>query len=143
MRWLCGHSYLLVLILMAIGGAGMASRASAQDLPDHWTPIYEEEGVKFSFIFYRKGDNEHNGVVVRIDNTNRFPVRYRFRMVFRSDTTRVVASPKSGVVAPGEMVTGSSEGLWWIPFTDGREIVEVGMREMKVIRLPRCGDEPC
>ncbi len=115
--------------------------AQAQDLGDadtadleNWTKLYEEDGVRFSFIFYRKGDNQNNGVVVRIDNTNAYSVRYRFTMVFRSDTTHVVADPKTGVLAPGEMTTGSADSLWWIPFRDGREISEVGMRAMEVSR---------
>jgi hypothetical protein len=134
--------FLAVIVLVACSFAG-TSMVAAQEFAgppregkglENWTHLYEEEGVTFSFIFYRKGDNEHNGVVVRLDNTNSYPVRYEFTMVFRSDTSRVVAPPKSGVLGPGEMKTGSSDGLWWIPFTDGREISEVGMRAMNVSR---------
>lgn len=132
----------LAVALAALLGIGGSSPVVGQDLGDagaydrdNWTSLYREAGVHFSFIFYREGDNANNGVVVRIDNTNDHPVRYRFTMVFQSDSTRVAASPRSGVLAPGEMTTGSSDSLWWIPFEDGREISEVGMRGMEVSRV--------
>lgn len=126
----------LVRSLLAAAALGLptaAAQLSADSLRDaHWTRIYEERGVVFSFIFYREGDNEHNGVVVRLDNLTDRPARVRFTMVFRSDTSEYVAEPYERLLEPGEMVTGSDQDLWWIPFRDERQVREVGMRAIEV-----------
>lgn len=136
------HRCVLLVATLATGLV-LADRSAAQLSADSfrdesWTPLYREEEVEFSFIFYREGDSEHNGVVVRIDNRSLVPVSVRFTMVFRSDSTEVVADPYRGRLEPGEMMTGSSHDLWWIPFQDERQIREVGMRAMEVRRI---GDE--
>lgn len=129
-------SLLLPLLLFAAAYSARAQLSDEEVQDAAWTPLYETSGVEFSFIFYRKGDNEHNGVVVRLVNTNPHPVSARFRMVFRSDSTEHVAAPYERRLAAGEAVTGSSHGLWWIPFRDDRSIREVGMRGMHVREHP-------
>jgi hypothetical protein len=37
------------------------------------------------------------------------------------------------------METGESAGLYWIPFTDGRSIGEIGLRGIRVERMPSSG----
>lgn len=127
---------LLVLLVFAAADSARAQLSDEEVQHAAWTPLYEAKGVDFSFIFYREGDNEHNGVVVRLLNTNPYPASVRFRMVFRSDTSEHVAAPYERRLAGGEMVTGSSDGLWWIPFRDEQTIREVGMRGMRVRTHP-------
>lgn len=97
-----------------------------------WKPILDHEGVSFSYIFYQHADNRHNGVVLKLANTNDYDVTYRFKIVFRSQGEAVV-EPVSGSLQAREIKTGDAEGLFWIPFRDGREIAEVGLRGYKVV----------
>ena len=91
------------------------------------------QGVAFSYVFYREADNHHNGVVVMLTNTNDYPIQYRFRIVFRSDKKEQVRDV-AGKLQAGERKTGSSAGLFWIPFLDGQSIAEIGLRDYHVER---------
>lgn len=98
-----------------------------------WKTITVEGGVRFSYVFYVEADGTDDGVVLRLDNRNRFPVRYRFTAVFRSgdrETERVV----SGWIASRSIVTGASSGLYFIPFRDGSPVGEIGLRGITVER---------
>ncbi|HMB91859.1 MAG TPA: hypothetical protein VKP65_13485 [Rhodothermales bacterium] len=97
-----------------------------------WKPILDHAGVSFSYIFYQHADNHHNGVVLKLVNTNDYDVTYRFKIIFRSEGEAVV-EPVSGSLRAREIKTGDAEGLFWIPFKDGREIAEVGLRGYKVV----------
>lgn len=145
-----------MLVALLVGGAEPsaawaqkptgAEEASAQaTAPDReeparyesaWRPLLELEGVRFSFIFYPYADNHHGGVVVRLVNDNDHPVRYRFTMVFRDGDENEREAVAEGRLAPGQMQTGDHDGLFWIPFTDGRSIGQVGMRHYRVRRVP-------
>lgn len=103
---------------------------------DAWSPITRMEGVRFDYIFYSKADNYHNGVVLRLRNTNAHAVRLDFTVVFR--TPREEASAEwAGTLDPGESQTGENDGLFWIPFKDGQSIGEVGLRGIHVRRVRR------
>lgn len=99
---------------------------------DAWTPIVTKGGVQFDYLFYRKADSENNGVVIRLQNENDVAVRYAFTVIFRGPEGSATARA-DGQLQPGEMETGEPAGLFWIPFTDGRRIAEVGLRGIEVI----------
>jgi hypothetical protein len=89
--------------------------------------------VAVSYIFYEKADNQNNGVVLRLQNENAHPVRYAFRVVFRADGAERTATAE-GRLQAGQMRTGDEDGLFWIPFQDGRTIIQVGLRGFYVWR---------
>lgn len=95
--------------------------------------MLEHEGVVFKYIFYAEADNENNGVVVMLINTNDYAVAYRFKIVFRADGAEV-EKEVTGEIGPKKAKTGDLDGLFWIPFPDGRAISEVGLRGYKIER---------
>jgi len=99
---------------------------------DAWTEITTYDGVRFTYIRYRQADNENDGVVVRLQNQNDYPVRYAFTVVFRTATAERTARTR-GELAAGEMETGDKDGLFWIPFKDGQAIVELGLRRLRIV----------
>lgn len=105
---------------------------------DAWTPIVERDGVQFSYIFYSNADNRNNGVVIRLRNENDMPVRYGFTVIFRGPKGEATAQAE-GTLGPGETKTGEKDGLFWIPFRDGRSIGEVGLRGIDVTAIPEVG----
>ena len=108
--------------------------AQAQEVAGEWAwkPLFEHEGVTFRYIFYREANNVHNGVVIMLTNANDYDVAYRFKIVFRSTRSEKVEEVR-GLLKAGESKTGDAEGLFWIPFTDGQEIAEVGLRGYRII----------
>lgn len=119
-RWVGG---LVVLVLFS------SIPAQAQHWSDEaWTPIVEHQGVAFSYIFYREADNTNNGVVVRLHNENDYSVRYRFDIIFRTGHGDEHVEQVEGTLRAHQMKTGENDGLFWIPFADGRSIGEVGLR---------------
>jgi hypothetical protein len=99
-----------------------------------WSPIVERGGVQIGYIFYGQADNENNGVVLRLENQNEYPVRYDFTVLFRGPAGRATAQA-TGRLAPGEMKTGEKDGLFWIPFRDGRRVGRVGLRGIDITPL--------
>ena len=97
-----------------------------------WQPLLEHEGVVFEFIYYSERQSVRDGVVVRLTNTNEYPIRYAFRMVIRT-LEREVEEPASGTLAPGEAVTGDEDGLFWT-VERGEMIAEIGMRGYRIER---------
>lgn len=109
--------------------------AQAQDghwSDDAWTPIIEHRGVAFSYIFYSEADNTNNGVVVRLRNENDHAVRYRFDIVFRTGRGDERTEQVEGTLEAHQVKTGDNDGLFWIPFADGRAIGEIGLRGYEV-----------
>jgi hypothetical protein len=130
--------HIAVCFLMGAAAPVQAQEAPqvAPDSTGHWydtawTPIVEKEGVRFSYIFYGKADNHNNGVVIRLQNENDRPVRYAFTVIFRGPEGEASARAE-GRLVPGEMKTGEKDGLFWIPFTDGRRVGEVGLRGIDI-----------
>lgn len=99
-----------------------------------WRPLLTHEGVEFLYLFYREADSTNNGVVVRVKNTNDFAIRYRFTILFRSGEDQAEAFTE-GTVAAKAQITGDRDGLFWIPFEDGRQIGEIGLRGFRVTRV--------
>ncbi len=103
-----------------------------------WTPLLEHEGVRFSFIFYSEADNVNNGVVVKLVNTNDYAVRYRFKIIFRAEGAEKIELAE-GELAAKQGKTGDLDGLFWIPFPDGRSIGEVGLRGYEILPISVTG----
>jgi hypothetical protein len=131
------------LLALALGGIGGASAQDSTRAPTDttdpwydtaWTHIVEKQGVHFGYIFYSHADNENNGVVLRLQNQNDRPVRYDFTVIFRGPAGEATARA-NGRLGPGEMKTGDKDGLFWIPFRDGRRVGEVGLRGIDIVPL--------
>jgi hypothetical protein len=133
---------LLVIALALLPLGTVCAQDSSRTAPDStgpwhegaWTHIVTADGVQFAYIFYSKADNENNGVVVRLRNENDSAVRYAFTIIFRGPEGEATAQAE-GRLGPGEMKTGEPDGLFWIPFTDGRRVGEVGLRGIDVLPL--------
>jgi len=132
-----------VLLVVLAAGAGPAPAQDSTRAPADttepwydtaWTPIVERGGVQIGYIFYGKADNENNGVVLRLDNENDRAVRYDFTVIFRGPAGEATARA-SGELGPGEMKTGDGDGLFWIPFRDGRRVGQVGLRGIDIVPL--------
>lgn len=102
-----------------------------------WKEIIRQEGVAFSYLYYREADNTNGGIVVRLVNTNDYAVDYRFKIIFRADGDEHIEQVE-GELEAGQVKTGDSDGLFWIPFEDGRGIGEVGLRGYEI--TPREGE---
>lgn len=122
--------------------SGGQSRAQAQDstrdtsetwYEDAWTTIVTKNGVQFDYVFYRKADDKNNGVVIRLRNENDVAVRYAFTIIFQGPAGDKTAEAKGSLQA-GEMKTGEPDGLFWIPFENGRRIAKVGLRGIEITR---------
>ena len=134
----------VVIAILAFGG-GPASVVLAQEPPvpsdtaaawhdDAWTPIIEQNGLRVSYIYYPDADNEHDGVVLRLINDNEAPVRYAFSLIFRAPTADTTVLVR-GQLEAGEMKTGDTAGLFWVPFRgEDRSLGEIGIRGLSVTR---------
>ncbi|MEM1094374.1 MAG: hypothetical protein AAGJ10_07195 [Bacteroidota bacterium] len=101
-----------------------------------WTPIITHDGLAISYIFYDEADNENNGVVIKLVNQNAHAIGYRFKVIFRDGDRNAVEKQVKGEIEGYGARTGTEDGLFWIPFPDGRSIGEVGLKGYKVWRLP-------
>ena len=130
--------------------SGSAARAQAPDTPpdtskpwhdDAWTNIVEQRGVRIDYIYYPEADNEHDGIVVRLTNTSVVSVRYAFTLIFRAPDAETSAVVR-GYLEPGQMKTGESAGLFWVPFRqEDRSLAEIGLRGLRIrpVQNPRSG----
>lgn len=137
----------MVILLVLSGGR---SRAQVQDstrdtretwYEEAWTPIVTKNGVQFDYVFYRKADNQNNGVVIRLRNVNQVAVRYAFTIIFRGPAGTTTAQAE-GSLQPGEMKTGEPDGLFWVPFRDGRRVAEIGLRNIEIALEPNHSASP-
>ncbi len=107
----------------------------AQELmPEHgpWTFLFQKDSVDAYFICYAKADNHNDGIVVKLVNKNNFKVNYKFDLIFLSDTLKHVVKV-AGYLRSKETKTGSTEGLFWVPFKNGNSISDVGIHDFQVI----------
>jgi len=137
------HRPALFLLAILFVGAGSAPAQDSTRAPADttepwydtaWTHIVEKQGVHFGYIFYSHADNENNGVVLRLENETDRAVRYDFTVIFRGPAGEATARAQ-GRLEPGEMKTGDEDGLFWIPFRDGRRVGQVGLRGIDVVPL--------
>ncbi len=121
----------LVISFIIIGSAELTAQTTSTDWA--WKVLLRHEGLEFAYIFYNKADNYNNGIVLKLTNRNEYEVSYRFKMVLRSDD-REVEIPVFGELAAKSMKTGEQDGLFFVPFKDGTEISELGLREYHVVQ---------
>ena len=97
--------------------------------------LYDNNGMIVSFIFYSEGDGEkNNGEVIYLENKNNYSISFQFTLIFRAgaiDRVRAV----DGTMIPREKRTGSNDGLYFIPFEDGRSLSEVGIKRCRVEKI--------
>ncbi len=111
-------------------------KSLAQELmPEHgaWTFLYQKDSVAAYFIWYEKADNQNDGVVVKLVNQNNFKVNYNFDLIFLADTLKHTVNV-NGVLNPNEIKTGSTQGLFWVPFKNAISISDIGVYNFTVIR---------
>ena len=105
-----------------------------------WNEITTRRGARLTYIFYREADTKHDGVVIRVENTNNVPIIYDATVVFRSASGQVVTAEARGAVPAQGMKTGDADGresLFWIPFKDTDETIDqVGVRGLKIWHVP-------
>ena len=122
---------LIICGMMLAASESFAQQFSGEEA---WKTLLEHEGLRFQYIFYSKANTNDDGVVVMLHNLNEYCISYRFTIVFESPegSTSVDAE---GTLASLEMKTGDAEGLYWIPFDDGRPIGAIGLRNYAVDRI--------
>ncbi len=97
--------------------------------------LYDNHGLIVSFIFYSDGDgDENNGVVIYLENKNDYNISFKFTLIFRAGAMDRVKTI-DGRMIPRERRTGSNDGLYFIPFEDGRSLSEVGIKNCNVSRI--------
>ena len=100
---------------------------------DKWKLLFEHKGLRFLYLFYPKANSINDGVVMMLQNRNDYDINYGFTIVFESlEGTKF--SNVEGSMDSLEMKTGDSDGLFWIPFDDGRSIGSLRMRKYRVTR---------
>ncbi|PEN12955.1 hypothetical protein CRI94_13225 [Longibacter salinarum] len=99
-----------------------------------WNQIVAVNGVQISYIYYAEANELDDGIVVRLQNTSGISVRVAFTIIFRSPDGEV-SDRFATTLAPYEMKTGDNDDLYWIPFTGGQSIGEVGLRGVDVERI--------
>jgi hypothetical protein len=111
------------------GRADLQAQSTSTDWA--WKILLKDKGLEFAYLFYSKADNHNNGVVLKLTNRNDYSVSYRFKMVLRSDD-REIEIPVSGELDAKTIITGEEAGLFFVPFKDGTELREVGLRGYRV-----------
>ncbi len=107
----------------------------SQDNNGPFKKLFNKEGFIVSFIFYSEGDgDENNGVVIYLENKNDFKISYKFKLIFRAGAVDRVKTI-DGTMFSGEKRTGSHDGLYFIPFEDGRSLSEVGIKNCTVRKI--------
>jgi hypothetical protein len=121
----------LVAVWFTLGHGTVRAQSTSTDWA--WHILLNHNDLEFAYIFYTKADNHNNGVAIKLTNRNDFDVSYKFKMVLRSEE-REVEIPVEGKLAAKQIMTGEEAGLFFVPFTDGTEILEVGIRGYRVER---------
>ncbi len=109
------------------------SNTFSQKKFDPWNKLVEENRCKVSFIFYGKADNYNNGIVIKIENENKFKIGYRFTIIAKTEKIKKEKT-FTGELKADEMITGSNNNLFWIPELNGAAITEVGIKKWKFIK---------
>lgn len=103
---------------------------------DKWKFLFEHECLRFLYLFYPRADSINDGVVMMLQNQNGYGINYRFTIIFES-TAEAKIFDVEGSMKPLEIKTGDADGLFWIPFEDGRSIGGIRMRKYRVTRKIR------
>lgn len=100
-----------------------------------WKNVLLQDSVRVRYIFYSEADNVNNGVVLRLDNHSVQDVEYRFVALFRSGEDQV-ETLVTGRVGAGKAITGDADGLFFVPFENGRSVEQIGLRGFRVRPVP-------
>ncbi len=122
---------LIICGMMLATYDGFAQQYSGEEA---WKTFFAHKGLRFRYIFYPKANSNDDGVVVLLQNLNEYCVSYRFTLIFESPDGSTSADAE-GTLASLEMKTGDAEGLFWVPFDDGRSIGAIGLRNYAVDRI--------
>lgn len=97
-----------------------------------WKPVITVDSVAVSYVFYSQADNKNNGVVLKIANFRSTDVRYDMTVIMRGPQSKAmnkeVTTRVQGMVGAESMITGDHAGLFFVPFSDGTPIGELGLR---------------
>ena len=122
----------LILLTILVFSVNIYSQEAAP-LNGPWTLLINKDSVYAYFIYYTHADNHNHGIVLKLVNKNKFSINYRFDLIFLSDTLSH-SEKVEGILKPNEIKTGSTEGLFWIPFRNGKSISDVGIKNFKITR---------
>jgi len=106
-----------------------------------WKELFVHDGIRFLYIFYPSADALNDGVVMMLQNQNDHHVQYKFTIVFESPEGTTFADV-SGFMEPREIITGDSDGLFWIPFDDERSLGAIRIRNYKIAPVDAQADSP-
>ncbi len=98
-----------------------------------WRPVLIQDGIEVEYIFYAEKESVDDGVVMKVVNNNDYDMSYSFTVVIRS-VESVFEKRVSGVVKARTLITGDEAGLYWVPFSGGESIGELGIRAYKFKR---------
>lgn len=124
------NKYIKYLVLFTAFLISISTMVNAQE-NGYFTKLFDQKGVAAYFLFYRTGNGvDDNGITVLLHNKNDYDLNYRFTLIFRADTVESEKEVK-GFIKAGEKMTGSTSGLYFIPFQDKRLITELGVKGFK------------
>ncbi len=100
---------------------------------DPWQELASYKGLHISFLFYKKANDTYNGIVLKLQNKNEHKIFYQFELVFQSDK-KEKKELLEGYLNSGEIITGSNNNLFFLPFKDSTTISHVGLQKIKIVK---------
>jgi len=129
--------FLSILILSGLVGVDAARSQDVKPVTTSsdwaWRPVLNQEGIEVEYIFYAEKEGVDDGVVMKLVNNNDYDVRYSFTVVIRS-LESVFEKKVNGLVKARTLITGDEAGLYWVPFSGGESIGELGIRAYRFAR---------
>lgn len=103
-----------------------------QEIPFPLKKIMSKENVDIAYIYYKEGDGvKNNGLNLYIHNRNKFEIKISFILIFNTDSLSKEVFVKDTLNA-GEISTGSTNNLYWLPFKKQIQIRELGIKKLKI-----------
>ncbi len=122
----------LLACLMVSTFGNSAAFAQAQTSSDWaWKPVVLHDSVSVEYLFYSEVGERRSGVVLKVVNRSAEPHGYAMTVIFKSGDDRVEVVV-SGCVDANSLVTGEADGLFFLPFKDGRPVGEIGLRGYRI-----------
>lgn len=108
--------------------------SSAQDYNSFaWKALAEKDGLKISFIFYAKANNNKNGIVLKIINDNNYTAVYSFTLIFKAGE-EIKEENIYDEINPKQIKAGTNDGLFFLPFDKSKTISELGIKRFKTVK---------
>lgn len=108
-----------------------------QDNSVPFQKLYEKDGFEVKFLFFSEGNGvKDNGISLMLINKREYSVGYSFTLIFRAGNVDKIVQVK-GEIEPGKKKTGSTDGLYWIPFNDKRTITKVGITKIRLTEITK------